>query len=159
MIARIALLSLALLPLAQLTAQTSESWAKLSDSSVISAGSDVRIKTIDNKTHRGRFKAAEADALIAATGNGEERFARDMISRVLVKKKGRRGWHTLMGFGIGAAAGLTLGAVVDARCTGKCIEGNHAYGKELGTGLGALIGTIIGAALPAGGWREVYRGP
>jgi hypothetical protein len=90
--------------------------------------------------------------LITARKGGEQRLARDTISRVSVKKQGRRGWHTLIGFGIGAAAGLTLGAVADARCTGKCIEGNHAYGKELGTGLGAVIGTTIGMALPAGGW-------
>jgi hypothetical protein len=76
-----------------------------------------------------------------------------------VKKTAHRLRNTLIGLGIGAAAGLILGTVADARCTGKCVEGTTPLGKEVGTPLGALIGTIIGVALPTGGWREVYRAP
>jgi hypothetical protein len=134
-------------------------WAGLVESRTISAGAEMEARTTDNKRYRGRFKAAEDDALVVVTASGERRFARATVSRVSVKKPGHRLRHTLIGLGIGAAAGIALGAAADARCTGDCIEGKTPLGKEAGTGIGALIGTIIGVALPGGGWREVYRAP
>jgi hypothetical protein len=140
-------------------AESRSDWAGLAHSPTISADSEIEARTTDNKRYRGRFKAAEDDALVLVTASGEQRFARATVSRVLVKKRGNRLRHTLIGLGIGAAAGFGLGAAADARCTGDCIEGKRPLGKEVGTGLGALIGTIIGAALPSGGWREVYHAP
>lgn len=98
-------------------------------------------------------------ALNLTPGKDERRLERATILRVSVKKPGNRVRHTLIGLGIGAAAGIALGAVADARCTGDCIEGKEPLGKEAGVGFGALIGTIVGVALPSGGWREVYRAP
>jgi len=139
--------------------QPGADWASLQHSPAISAGTQIEAKTTDNKRYRGEFKAADTDALVLTTSNGEQRLARLTVSRVSVKKPGHRGRNTLIGLGIGAAAGLALGAVADARCTGKCVEGNTPLGKEAGTPLGLLIGAIIGVALPTGGWREVYRAP
>ena len=97
--------------------------------------------------------------MVMTTASGEQRLARVTVLRVSVKEPGHRGRNTLIGLAIGAASGLTLGAVADARCTGKCIEGNRPLGKEVGTALGGLIGAIIGVAIPTGGWREVFRAP
>jgi hypothetical protein len=139
--------------------QPARDWASLGQTPAISAGTEIEARTTDNKRYRGRFKAAGDDALVMTTASGEQRLARATVSRVSVKKPGHRLRNTLIGLGIGAAAGLTLGAVADARCTGNCVEGKRPLGKEIGTLLGSLIGTIIGAALPAAGWREVYRAP
>jgi hypothetical protein len=144
---------------ASICAQSARDWVSLGHATEISAGAEIEARTTGNKRYRGQFKAADGDALVMTTASGEQRLARGTVSRVSVKTQGHRGRNTLIGLGIGAAAGLTLGAVADARCTGKCIEGNRPLGKEVGTALGALIGTIIGVAIPTGGWREVYRAP
>jgi hypothetical protein len=91
--------------------------------------------------------------------SSEQRLARATGWRVSVKTQAHRLRNTLPGFGIGATAGLTLGTIADARCTGKCIEGNEPLGKEVGTPFGALVGIIIGVVIPTGGWREIYRAP
>jgi hypothetical protein len=140
-------------------AQPARDWESLGHAAEIPAGAEIEARTTANKRYRGQFNAADSDALVMTTASGEERLARATVVRVSVKRPAHRGRNTLIGLGIGAAAGLTLGAVADARCTGKCIEGNLPLGKEIGTALGGLIGTIIGIALPTGGWREVYRAP
>ncbi len=147
---------IAALFLAPVFGQAPADWASLRQTT---GATRIKVKISDNKTYTGQFKSAEADTLVMTASKGEQSFPRAMVLRVSVRKPSHRGRNTLIGLAIGAAGGLTLGAIADARCTGNCIEGNHAYGKEIGTGLGAVIGTIIGVALPTGGWREVYRAP
>jgi hypothetical protein len=160
MIARLTLICFAaVLFSASMRAQPTRDWASLGHTPTITAGAEIEARTTDKKRYRGQFRAADDDALVLTTASGEQRLARATVSRVSVKKPGHRLRNTLIGLGIGAAAGLTLGAIADARCTGDCIEGKTPLGKEAGTGLGALIGTIIGVAVPTGGWREVYRAP
>lgn len=137
--------------------QTSNAWENLGKTPVIAAGTEIEARTVDHKRYRGEFVAAESDTLVISTSGGEQRLPRASVSRVSVKKPSHRLRNTLIGLGIGVGGGLTLGAVADARCTGKCVEGKTPLGKLVGTPLGALIGTIIGVALPTGGWREVYR--
>jgi len=144
---------------AALFGETAHEWASLGHTPAISAGTEIQAKTIDNKRYQGQFKAADDEALVMIIAGSEQRLARATVARVSVKKEGHRLRHTLIGLAIGAAGGLTLGAIADARCTGKCIEGKNPLGKEVGTPLGLLIGAIIGVALPTGGWREVYRAP
>lgn len=140
-------------------AQPAHNWASLGHTPAVSAGAGIEARTTNGKRYRGQFTFVNDDALVMTTASGEQRLTRAAVSRVSVKKPGHRGRNTLIGLGIGAAAGLTLGAVADSRCTGNCIEGNRPLGKEVGTPLGALIGTLIGVALPTGGWREIYRAP
>jgi hypothetical protein len=137
--------------------QTSRDWASLGHPPPIAAGTEIEARTTDNKRYRGHFESVTDDALVIGTDAGEQRLPRATVSRVSVKKASHRLRNTAIGFGAGAAGGLSLGAVADARCTGKCIEGNTPWGKYVGTALGALIGTIIGVAIPTGGWHEVYR--
>lgn len=137
--------------------QPARDWASLGHTPVISAGTEIEARTTANKRYRGQFKAVDDDTLVLSIASGEQRLTRATVSRVSVKKRRHRLQNMLIGLGIGAAAGLTLGAIADARCTGKCVEGTTPLGKYAGTALGSLIGTIIGVALPTGGWREVYR--
>ncbi len=160
MIARLTLICFATaLFTAPMCGQAATDWAGLGHTPAISAGVEIEARTTDNKRYRGKFISADDESLVMTTANGDRRLARATVSRVSVKKPGHRLRNLLIGLGIGAAAGLTLGAVADARCTGNCIEGKRPLGKEAGTPLGALIGAIIGVALPTGGWREVYRAP
>ena len=137
--------------------QTSRDWATLGHSPVIAAGTEIEARTTDSKRYRGHFESATDDALVISTDAGDQRLPRATVSRVSIRKPSHRLRNTAIGFGVGTAAGLSLGAIADARCTGKCIEGNTPWGKYAGTALGALIGTIIGVAIPTGGWHEVYR--
>jgi hypothetical protein len=144
---------------ASLYGQPAHDWARLGHTPAISEGAEIEARTTDNKRYRGEFKAADDEALVMIVASNEQRLARATVSRVSVKRPGRRLRNTLIGLAIGAAGGISLGAIADARCTGNCIEGKTPLGKEVGTGLGALIGAIIGVALPTGGWHEVYRAP
>ena len=160
MIARLTSISVAAaLFSGSLHGQPAHDWASLGHTPAIFQGAEIEARTTDNKRYRGQFKAADDEALVIIIGANEQRLARANVSRVSVKRQGRRLRNTLIGLAIGAAAGITLGAIVDARCTGKCIEGKTPLGKEVVTPFGALIGTIIGVALPTGGWRVVYRAP
>ena len=142
-----------------LSGETARDWASLGHTPAISQGTEIQAKTTDNKRYQGQFKAADDEALVMIIAGGEQRVPRATVARVSVKREGRRLRHTLIGLAIGAAGGIALGAIADARCTGNCIEGKTPLGKEVGTGLGAVIGAIIGVALPTGGWHEVYRAP
>jgi hypothetical protein len=72
----------------------------------------------------------------------------------------------LIGLGVAAAAGLAAGAGLDAAypCRYKdlgCVPepgvGKYPSGEEIVTPIAAVLGLVAGAALPAGGWREIYR--
>lgn len=143
---------------ASMRGQPAHDWASLGHTPALFAGAEIEVRA-DNKRYRGQFQAAGDDALVMIVANSEQRLPRATVSRVSVKKPGHRLRNMLIGLGAGAAGGLILGTVADARCTGKCIEGTTPLGKEVGTPLGLLIGAVIGVALPTGGWREVYRGP
>jgi hypothetical protein len=69
--------------------------------------------------------------------------------------------NALIGTGIGAGAGLAIGAAADhgSNCSQTsfgCIV-PPKVGKEALTPLGAIVGAIIGAVLLTGGWHEIYR--
>ena len=138
---------------------TIRDWSSLGSGPGLSAGAEIEARTTGNQRIRGQFKAADNDVLVIDTASGEQRLTRATVSRVSVKTRNHRLRNTLLGFGIGGVSGLTGGAIADARCTGKCIEGNFPLGKVVFTPFGALIGAIIGVVVPTGGWREVYRAP
>lgn len=126
----------------------------------LSSGAEIRVIRTPSGSVSGAFRSATADSLVIATSKGEESVARTQIARVSVKKQGHRGRHTLIGLGIGASAGLIIGAVTDARsgCSGQgfCLDFLPNGGKEIFTPLGGIVGAIIGALMPSGGWRDIY---
>jgi hypothetical protein len=97
----------------------------------------------------------ESLAINATTS--QETLSRQDIRRVDLKRPGHRRRNTLIGLAIGAGTGLAVGAVADS----KAGPGGWFPDvcKEVFTPLGALVGKVVGAALPTGGWREVYRAP
>ena len=126
-------------------------WANVTQ---LPAGSEIRVTLANRKTLRGFLQTAAADSLQINATTSQETIARLDIKRVRLKRPGHRGRNTLIGLGIGAAGGLTTGALIDRASNGDLLEN---IGKLALTPMGALIGTVIGVAIPTGGWREVYR--
>jgi hypothetical protein len=126
----------------------------------LAIGVRIRVTTTDRKTIQGAFQSASDQGLAFGQPSGAEMLARSSIKSVSVKGPGHRLRHALIGLGVGAAGGLGAGAGFDAGCNPHaflgCLGGPN-FGKEVLTPVGAVIGFGIGAALPAGGWREVYR--
>ena len=122
----------------------------------LSMGREVRI-VAGSRTISGPVQSVTDDSLVVNSGKGQEMFTRQEVTRVSVRTPGRRGRHVLIGAVIGGAAGAALGGVVAGACSGSICGG---YGPAVVGGYGgagALVGTLVGAAIPTGGWREVYR--
>ena len=130
---------------------TSATWNSVQK---LPAGTEVRVAA-GARTVRGKIDRVTDDALTMTSGKGQEMFTQQEVSRVWVKKPGHRKRNTLIGLGIGAGAGLGVGLSA-ASCSGFGCIGADAV--EIGAPLAfAVVGTAIGAAIPTGGWREVYR--
>jgi hypothetical protein len=133
------------------TADTDAAWNRLNR---LPAGTEIRVALAGGKTLRGFLQnVAPASISINAT-TSQETVPRTDIKRIQQKRESHRGRNTLIGLGIGAAGGLTAGGMLDAK-TSVNLFPNAA--KAIFTPLGALIGVGVGAAVPTGGWREVYR--
>jgi hypothetical protein len=151
---RFLVLLVALVPLAA----QNNNWANVQG---VTVGAEVRVRT-GSKTVRGQLQSVTADLLVLNVKNSQQMITRQEATRVSVKKKNHRLRNTLLGLGIGAGAGLVIGAATDANCKpllpggGSCFLGNN-IGKEIFTPLGAAVGLIVGAVIPSGGWRDVYR--
>ncbi len=158
MLARLTLLCCAAAVSAPLNAQPVSAWAGLNHTPAMSAGTQIEVRTTGNQRSRGQFTTAEDDALVMMTANGPQRIPRAMVLRISAKKPGHRLRNALIGLGIGAAAGLAVGAGQDASCSPHCFLGNN-LAKAILTPAGAVVGLIVGVVLPTGGWREIYRAP
>jgi hypothetical protein len=121
----------------------------------VTTGTEVRI-AIGSRTVRGDMIRATDDALVVASGKGQEMFTNQQVTRVSIRKTGHRGRNALIGLGVGAGVGAGIGAADDANC-----RANHGFLCGLALPilgiLGGVIGTVVGVVWPSGGWREVYR--
>jgi len=133
------------------TAQNSD-WQVLK---TVSPGQRIRIALRDGKTRDAKLQSADDSALTIDRG---QILNKNDVRRVLLKRKGHRGKHALIGAGIGGGTGLGLGTAVDAQCSHESIFCTGPYGKIVFTPLFGAIGAGVGAVLPAhGGWQEIYR--
>jgi hypothetical protein len=126
----------------------------------LTVGDRIRVTTVDRKAIQGAFQTATDEGLAIGQSSGAQTLARTSIKSVSVKGRGHRMRHALIGLGVGAGGGLAAGAAFDTTCHPRAFFGCFAgpnFGKEALTRLGAIVGFGIGAALPAGGWREIYR--
>jgi hypothetical protein len=118
----------------------------------------VRV-SVHSRTIRGQVQNVNDDTLTVNSGKGQEMFARQDVARVSVKKRGHRGRNVLIGLAVGAGAGAAIGAATNTTgCKGSCI---FQLSKGEAAGLGAVvlggIGALVGAAIPTGGWQDVYN--
>ncbi len=114
--------------------------------------------TAGSRTVRGKIVRVSDEDLLLVSGKGQEMFGRPDVTRVLLKGDSHRGRNSLIGLGVGAATGATIGAAAHHDCTGWCIfatsRGVDAAGGAIVLG---AIGAAVGALIPTRSWLEVYR--
>jgi hypothetical protein len=121
----------------------------------IAPGTHVRIRT-GSRTATGEVDRTADDALVVTSEKGQERFDRQQVLAVSIRKAGHRKRNALIGLAAGAGVGLVIGLAARAKPGQLQIISNSAVAGGI-TAAGALGGTIVGLVLPTGGWREVYR--
>jgi hypothetical protein len=148
-------LALLLAPLLGAQPSSKSDWGSLNH---LTSGDEIRVTVAPGGPIRGRFQRATDTALIVAIPGKEESLDRASVASVAVRGESHRKRNALIGLGIGAVAGLGIGAGLDAsQCHANCFNILPNAGKEVLTPLGALLGVTVGALLPTGGWHEVYR--
>ena len=131
---------------------TVANWANLNQ---LVQGSEIRVTLTTGRTVRGFIQGVTPESLAINATTSQETLLREDIRRIALKSTGHRGRNTLIGLGVGTAAGLALGAGIDSHAG----PGNWFpnAGKAVLSPLGAIVGTVVGVALPTGGWHDVYR--
>ena len=120
-------------------------------------GQKIRVALNDTKSYKGEFRSVSDEAIVIHSRGADQSVPRQNVQQVYSKRPGHRGRHALIGAAIGAGAGLGTGAAIDADCSPQSFVCTGNLGKAIVTPLFGLLGAAIGAALPTGGWREIYR--
>lgn len=154
----IGMLLAAIVALAQSPSPTAGNTGKADWANVahLTVGDDIRVSMSDGKSFRGQLQSSTEDSLIIIAANAQHTLARAQVSKIATKSKSHRGRNTLIGLGVGAGAGLVIGAAGDRSCANDCFISKD-FLKETVTPIGAVIGAIIGVAWPTGRWHDVYR--
>jgi hypothetical protein len=144
------ILSTFVLPaLSPLWAVSSE-WDNLT---ILKPGQLIRVEPNDSISYEGTFQALDDEGITLRQPAGEQTFARKDILRVYFRSKNHRLRNTVIGAGIGAALAALAVKVNNSPWFGN--TGMRDIGWVWPVGLGIFGG--IGAAIPTGGWHEVYH--
>jgi len=133
------------------------SWENLRQ---LAPGIEVKIVLNDARAYTGQFKAVTDEAFVLRLDTGaEQTFARRDVLRVSTQGKKHRGRNALIGMAVGAGVGVIVGAASPELGQGKCQHGScvNAASVAVPGFAAALAGAGIGAAIPTGGWHDVYR--
>jgi hypothetical protein len=124
------------------SAQTSE-WSSLS---AVASGSKLVVRTKGGKSFEGRLSGVTDAALSLSIKDRPVEFKREDVQSVYRVGKNSAAKGTLIGMGVGAGAGLAIGAAGSASSDG--FDGlDHAITAGLtvvGAGVGAGVGYLIG---------------
>jgi hypothetical protein len=121
----------------------------------ITRTTQVRVLTDNSTPVRGSLDRTTDTALIMSAS--AQSIGRPQIVSVSVRKNGHRARNTLIGIGVGLAAGLGIGFATVSRCRGEICGLAAPVGVAAFGTLGIVVGGVAGVAWPTGGWREVYR--
>ena len=102
---------------------------------------------------QGSLQSVSDDSVVIRLTAGEQTVAKDNILRVSAKRTSHRLRNLALGAGVGLGGGAAIGAAAD-NPRGMFSRGQMAGG---GAVVRLLVGAAVGAAIPTGGWREVYR--
>jgi hypothetical protein len=120
-----------------------------------------KIEVVDTtmKTLKGAFVSVSDEAISLEAGKGEESVERQNVPRVSTRGKGHRGRNALIGLAAGASAGVIVAVASPELGTGRCAQGSCVdAGTVCMVGFwGGVLGVGLGAAMPTGGWHDVYR--
>ena len=142
----------------------SSSWDNLES---LTPGQEIRVVMNNINSYQGAFGSFSDDEITLRQAAGDQTLARKDVLRVCQKGQNHRTRNVLIGAVVGAGAGLGIGLTADnviwsgANCTeGPLFNCGYPPNPHWGiilTVLGAYAGAAIGAAVPTGGWHEVYR--
>ena len=141
---------LAMVPFIVFGQSTEDAWSNLSR---LRAGQKIEVVDMKLKPVAGNFTAFSEGAITLLVGKDQVSIARANVFSVKNRGISHRRRNTLLGLGIGAAAGLAIGAIKGAAYHE---EGEIPVFLMVSTPIGAGIGGALGAALPAG-HVTVYR--
>lgn len=106
------------------------------------------------KEYRGEFQGFSEEAVVVRVASGVQTFTRKDVVRISTRGKRRTKRNiligTLVGFGIGVAAGAAICG------TDSC---SGAVPPIIGASTGAPLGALAGYVAPTGRWHDVYRAP
>lgn len=135
---------------------TQANWESLKQ---LAPGQQIQIVLKDAKSYHGQFQSVSDNALVLRLAAGEQTFERQNVLRVSKRGRSHRGRNALIGLAIGGGAGVIVAIASPELGAGKCGQGSCVDAAIVfGEGfLGGAVGAGIGAAIPTGGWRDVYR--
>ena len=115
----------------------------------------IQVVLHDAKSYQGLFQNVSDQAMVVRLATGDQIFPRESILRVSSKGRSHRGRNA----GIGAAIGVGVGAALSSAFAHYASNegGNSAAYAGGAVAVFTGIGAGVGAALPTGGWHDVYR--
>ncbi len=154
--------STALVSLAAARSRKNANWDNLKS---LTPGQEIRVVMNNGKSYEGEFESLSDGGITLRQAAGEQTLARKDFLRVSQKKGQNHGVrNTLIGMAVGAGAGLVIGLTpyfVQRNCTEgpafSCGYPPNPHLVEALTPVGGLVGAAVGAAIPTGGWHDVYR--
>ena len=126
------------------------SWENLQQ---VRVGQKIEVVDTNLKKLKGTFLSFSDEAISLRVKKQEVGVQRLNVFRVSAREHSKRLRNTLIGLGIGAAAGAVVGA---AAVAGKPRQaGERRLSMVIGTLIGAGAGTVVGAAFS--GYQTIYR--
>jgi hypothetical protein len=140
----------------------SSSWDNLKS---LTPGQEIRVVMNNVKSYQGEFESLNDGGITLRQAAGEQTLARKDILRVSQKiGQNHQVRNVVIGTVVGAGSGLVIGLTpyfVQRNCTeGPAFNCGYPPNLHLMTVLtpvGGLAGAFVAAAVPTGGWRDVYR--
>ena len=139
----------------------SSSWDDLKS---LTPGQEIRVVMNNVKSYQGEFRSLSDDGITLRQAAGEQTLARKDVLRVSRKGQSHLTRNAVIGTVVGAGVGVGLGVAYYLRPR-NCTEGplfacdgpSNLDRAKILTPVVGLAGAGIGAAIPTGGWHEVYR--
>jgi hypothetical protein len=125
----------------------------------LAPGDTIRIVLNDMKSYPANFQSVSDEAIVVRLETGEQSFARERVLRVSAKSQSHRRRNAFIGLVVGGATGAVVAVASPELGQGTCSQGScidAGVVSALGF-VGGGLGAGIGAAIPTGGWHDVYR--
>jgi hypothetical protein len=132
-----------LLSSTEVLARTKSANSEWSVVQALSAGTRVSVKDKAGKSVSGRIEAVTDQALTVSLKTGNIVIDRQNVARVVLENGRSVGHSTLVGAGIGAGSGATVGGVMIAAFGGG-EDGTGPAVMAFTTLIGAIAGTVSG---------------
>ena len=125
----------------------------------LAPGDGIRIVLNDAKSYQAKFQSVSDKAIVVRLETGGQSFAREGVLRVSAKSQSHRRRNAFIGLVVGGAAGAIVAVASPELGQGTCSQGSCIdAGTVSALGFaGGGLGAGIGAAIPTGGWHDVYR--